>query len=351
MCQYALATVDEEAGTVCFHPVSSRRVLRLEARVQGVDYGAPAWEPVDDTPEARARARAQLDDAFATDKRRRTTAKLAAARSVAAEALPDADALMGYFSAATQQQMTSAQLSSRLAESRNIPPHDSEATTPEHAYTLERLCDVATLLSLPWKAIVSASKSGGTVPHLHAYVHSRLASCVKSLPEAQQRERAAKCGAYLSCLLRFCVSAPRQFNAEWWADSPLSDLPVAMREHLTARFTDGGAGLDVPGPGKRPAMLKRPQALRDLLISYILVCALMLEQHRLDFRDIAAALQVEPARLLPHLLALGCRIIRPGGAKEPAVAVLMHEPAPGDTLATFLPSTATKKKAPARNRQ
>ena len=61
-CQYAVAVVDEEDGTVTFFPVTGRRVLRLEPRVDGVEYGAPAWEPVDETVEGRAKARTELDN-------------------------------------------------------------------------------------------------------------------------------------------------------------------------------------------------------------------------------------------------------------------------------------------------
>jgi hypothetical protein len=65
-CQYAVAVVDEEGGAVTFFPITGRRVLRLEPRVDGVDYGAPAWEPADDTVEGRAKARTELDNgAFA----------------------------------------------------------------------------------------------------------------------------------------------------------------------------------------------------------------------------------------------------------------------------------------------
>ena len=364
-CQYAAAVVDEDDGTVTFFPVTGRRVLRLEPRVDGVEYGAPAWEPVDETVEGRAKARTELDKgascwldtslatthlvcsnsppgclslhtAFATEKRWRTTARMAAARGVAAEALPDSGALMGYFAHATRDQLTSQQLATRLAGSRNIPPHNPEATNPMQAYPLEGLCDTATLHSLPWKAVLAASRSGAAVEHLHPYVQSRLATCIASLSEAPQRERTAKVGAYLSVLLRFAAGAPRQFSGDWWATGPLADVAAGMQNHLTAKFTEATDTQQV----------KRPQALRDLLIAYILVAALLLEQCRLDFREVAAALVMEPPRLVTHLLALGCRIVRLGG--QPPVAVLMHDAGPEQTLTSFLPPTTTRGKAPKR---
>ena len=62
LCKYAVAVVDEEGGQVTFLPVAGSRVLRLEPRVDGVEYGAPAWEPAEETVEGRAKARTELDN-------------------------------------------------------------------------------------------------------------------------------------------------------------------------------------------------------------------------------------------------------------------------------------------------
>ena len=252
--------------------------------------------------------------------------------------MPDSSALMGYFALATRDQLTSQQLATAAAGSRNIPPHNPEASSPMQAYPLEGLCDAGALLSLPWKAVLAASRSGAAVEHLHPYVQSRLATCIASLSEAPQRERTAKVGAYLSVLLRFAAGAPRQFSGDWWATGPLADVSAGMQGHLMAIFTEAGA--------TATAAVKRTQALRDLLVAYILVAALLLEQCRLDFREVAAALVMEPNRLVTHLLALGCRIVRLGG--QPPVAVLMHDAGPEQTLSSFLPPTTTRGKAPKR---
>jgi len=71
-CEYALALVDEAAGTVSFVPLAGGRVLRLDAKVAGVDYGPPAWtaDGEEDTPAGRAAARRRLDDCASPSRRR-----------------------------------------------------------------------------------------------------------------------------------------------------------------------------------------------------------------------------------------------------------------------------------------
>ena len=54
--------VDGETGRVAFQPLAGKRILRLDAQVDGVDYGAPAWQAAEDTPETRADARTLLDN-------------------------------------------------------------------------------------------------------------------------------------------------------------------------------------------------------------------------------------------------------------------------------------------------
>jgi hypothetical protein len=63
-CQYALGVVDAAAGTVSFVPVAGAKVLRMDATVRGLDYGAPEWQQDEaaETPAGRAAARKRLDD-------------------------------------------------------------------------------------------------------------------------------------------------------------------------------------------------------------------------------------------------------------------------------------------------
>jgi hypothetical protein len=126
-------------GGVCslvFHPLSGGRVLRLDAQVKGVDYGAPPWEAEEETAERRAVARAK-GEAFTTAKRQRVQARLAAQRG--ADAVPDAAGLEAFMARAVKGELTSAQQTAALAASRNIPPHAPDAAEPRLAYPLSGL--------------------------------------------------------------------------------------------------------------------------------------------------------------------------------------------------------------------
>ena len=288
--------------------------------------------------------------AFATQKRRRTTARITASRSVAADALPKAVEMAGYFSHAVQHELSSAQLSSRLSSCRNIPPHEPTAGTAARAYPIEGLCGRGVLDALPWRSLLGGLPiaEGAEAPAVHPYVQRRVASRVLGAGDKHEREAAARAAAYLSLLLTFATTAPRAFTTDWLTgrEQGALGLPEQVAQHLVQRFSEA----DEPRSGAAATVgdqagvkCRRTQALRDLLTSYILVVALHLDAFSLSYNDVAQALQVEPPKLVTHLGALGCRIRRPKG--EPPQAVLMADVAADQTLAHFLPATYQRAKA------
>lgn len=277
-----------------------------------------------------------------------------------ADALPTTAAAMdGFFLRATRDELTSQQLTSRLAETRNIPKHNPEAKQASEAYPLELLADPSLLNSLPWKELLAASVDEDKLAALAAsgrhpeYVLGRLGA----VRDAESQERAAKAAAYLSLLLRFAEAAPRRgaFPASWLTEPPAVageeegggrkgskggfGAPPRVAAHLQSRFTETeGAGGEQPRCG-------RPQALCDLLTSHILVLALQLSQpaYQLDYNAVARALRTEPVKMLKHLNVMGCKIRKPAG--EQPRAVLMPDCGPEMTLADFLPSSYMRAKA------
>lgn len=53
-CQYAVGVYDQETGKLQLHPLQSGRILRMEARLHGLDYGASGLAGVEaDTREEK----------------------------------------------------------------------------------------------------------------------------------------------------------------------------------------------------------------------------------------------------------------------------------------------------------
>ena len=183
-CTYAVALVDEAAGTVSFVPVAGGRIIRLDAQVRGMDYGPPPWtaDAAADTAAGRAAARRRLDEcawhaavvfclctlrpgltlrpaAFSTDKRKRQQARLQTSRTVAPEALPSAPELDKLMKASVKDEATAAELARRVAAKRNIPPHDPDAVCAGDAYPLERMWPRHLMDLLPWRDLLKVRPS------------------------------------------------------------------------------------------------------------------------------------------------------------------------------------------------
>jgi len=256
-----------------------------------------------------------------------------------------------YFRSATRGELTSAQLTARLAEVRNIPAHVPGAAEAAGAYPLALLADGATLEALPWRDLLragrDASLAAGLSPPPPPYVLSLLTSALGEAGGGRAAaEECARAAAYLALLMRFELEAPRSFRAGWLSEASGAGpggrggfgAPPRAAAHLRARFTEGEAGSE-------HARLGRPQALVDLLMGTVCVLALRLSSpaFQLDFVALAAALKTPAFGLVKHLTSLGCKIRRPAGA--PARAVLMADAAEGQTLASFLPATYTRATA------
>jgi hypothetical protein len=260
----------------------------------------------------------------------------------------------GFFARATRDELTSQQLTARLAETRNIPPHNPAAEQACDAFPLQLLADPSLLAALPWKELLAASvdmdKAASLTGKHPDYVLDRL----DAVRDAESQEKAAKTAAYLSLLLRFAMTAPKRgsFPLSWLTDPPAAEGEAAaggkaprggfgasarVAAHLQSRFTE------TEGAGSDQARCGRPQAMCDLLVSYILVLALHLSNYSLDYNAVAEALKTEAVKLVKHTNTMGCKIRRPPG--QTPRAVLMPDCAAGQTLADFLPASYMRAKA------
>lgn len=307
-CQYALAICDREAGTLQFAPLAGQRVLRMDGRVRNLDYGAPPWEadPNGDSYAARMQAGQALLEQFASKKRQRTVARMVAEKRVTSDAVAAPDAVMTGLAAAVKDELTKAEVSALAGTHRNIPPHNPAAATPEAAYTLAALCDDFVLDVLPWQDYLAAAakekartalKSGGKT---RPYVLSRLFKLTGvDKPLATTRARAL---ALLQALLDF-HDAPHAVN-DRWVKSQEGAIHGTVLDYLLGRFTEPE---EHAGGENRKPVYNRPKKLRDLLLSYAAVCALMVEGYTLETPDLCDELKLDPLVLRKTFEQVGCK--------------------------------------------
>ncbi|KAH9536462.1 hypothetical protein CY35_16G000700 [Sphagnum magellanicum] len=307
----------------------------MEPRIRGVNYDQDAKAATgDDTPhEVQTREmgllkRRQLTETFGNQKSR--SQALQAERGVVKEeALGDADEIETLFQEAGQNDalLTTDQVlqQANMSLSRNVPPHDVTATTPEGAYPLDRL-----IMQEEWKALdvkeikVAAKKSSAeealrqsdTYPN---FVLSRLRR-IRVEGDKEGNKKRAHILVYLRHLLAFnnaSASLIRKAAADPLGNPGLSGhgKPVDLADELSIpgvvvarflkQFTSETFSTDDRFGGRQ-----RGKDHRDLLVSYVLVLGLAVDDFQTDPFDLAVELKMTLSEIRPHYRELGCKFER-----------------------------------------
>eukprot|EP00850_Spirogloea_muscicola_P010074 SM000058S18504 [mRNA] locus=s58:194614:197149:- [translate_table: standard] len=336
-CQLALAAFDAQRRTLDLLPLAGDKVMRMEPRVRGVDYGDRALDDVGPQDEAEARGRGQrgghpLPQAPHAHQllwlQQEQAPGLCRASSVQAEALERAkvpgeaiaapQAVGGFLQEAVQAEglLTRVQAEEALNAKlvRNIPPHDLQATSPEDAYPLHQLIPHHIWDGLKVVGLVAAAhkpekaerfrRLGTYPPYLLDRVH-RLKG-----EDAGTLDRQARLLMYLSHLIRF-YNAPTYLKLESSdslsgasldALSAMVHVPSSVLDFLIAQFTERA---DQHGA---QAALRRPKEKSHLLLCHILVVALKADLFVVDPADIAPEVKMIPKELIPFFKEVGCTV-------------------------------------------
>lgn len=209
-------------------------------------------------------------------------------------------------------------------ELRLIPPCNPEATTPTGVYAVDRLIPPQAQAALNLDPYQRASNHPdrplkmyfrGEVPGL---VSGRVHKLVVEGDPRGSADR-LKCLAYLTHVVDFyrlsIQMIQRFFSSRRVGEGAATvpgrgvealardmGMPVLVLETLMDLFLTKVEG---EGGGTE---YTRPQRSAELHIAYILVLALHVDQFCSDPADIAAALQLTVAQLLPRYKELGCKV-------------------------------------------
>ncbi|KAF5842188.1 RNA polymerase I associated factor, A49-like protein [Dunaliella salina] len=158
-CNYVMGVLDKASGSLQLLPLSSTRVLRMEPRLPGLQYGAAARAggdegEVEESREQRLATNKMLVEAFGSTRRRRQL-NAREEGTVRVEKLGDsADALQAYMGKvvtdAEAQGFTKDKIMSQVSAARHLPPHNLEACTAWEAY--------------PWDTLVPGDAAGSIRP-------------------------------------------------------------------------------------------------------------------------------------------------------------------------------------------
>jgi len=157
-CNYVMGVLDKKSGSLQLLPLSSTRVLRMEPRLPGLQYGAAARirgdEEVEESREERLATNKKLVEAFGSTRRRRQL-NAREEGTVRVEKLGDAaDALQAYMGKvvtdAEAQGFTKDKIMGQVSAARQLPPHNLEACNAWDAY--------------PWETLVPGDAAGSIRP-------------------------------------------------------------------------------------------------------------------------------------------------------------------------------------------
>ncbi|KAG2424150.1 hypothetical protein HXX76_014683 [Chlamydomonas incerta] len=383
-CVYAVGVFSPAEGKLRLTAVASERLFRLDSRLQGLVYaptGAGGDEDASAQGARKLAAKRLVDEFGSTRRRRQMTAREAGV--VAADRISGGEAvkeMLGGVAARGQGQgLTKEEVQRKAFERRTIPPHNPSATTPKDAYPLELLLGPHSTGAVVGAEAEAARVRGGALARelntnqitrlaedaaelakareknwLHPYVLSRLGAlqALKSMAEdplrmarAQQR---TKYLALLAALLKLESKHHLGIKAEGLEGLAKElRLTPALAELLLGRFYNR---TDDPARGPR---YERPDALKALLLSYILAAAVVADEGVLDmeqFEDLRAALKMDASKMAAALGQLGCatksgkvKVVREGREVDlPAFSVsLLKQPDPrapdAKTLAQCFP--------------
>ncbi|CAA7035644.1 unnamed protein product [Microthlaspi erraticum] len=289
-CVYTLGVLDKEAQTLRILPIAHNKVFRLEPRVkikEAVDSEAAESAVTTELSEKERamKGREKLNSKFGT--------KSAINRDKRKKALTlgaDPDALDSDERKLTEADLNTSALESTDANvSRNIPPHDVSATAPEKAYPIEKIIDTG-----EWKFLQDIYDPVEDVirtatDEYPLFVRNRLDK-LRGIKNKTEKDTVAVVLSLLTHLVKF-----KDLNSmDGFSSAKNHKFPGIIRQKCKRLFKDSDEG-------------RMPHDKINLLISYVLVLALHVDDFKTDPEDIAKDLRISQVELRKHFENLGCK--------------------------------------------
>ncbi|KAA8541672.1 hypothetical protein F0562_022824 [Nyssa sinensis] len=291
VCTYALGVLDKQAQTLQIIPITSNKIFRLEPRVGGSDLS-------DNEPSNLLKE--ELSTEKKADKVRDLTLKYSTKKLI--NKSKKLDALRQKEDPRYQEDLdrkierikinNEALGSVGSYNTRNIPPHDISATTPQMVYPLDKIIfkgEWDYLLDIFELSQVGAEVAPDAYP---SFVCNRV-YLLEAIEDEEEKKTFACILSYITHLIKF----KDKHSMGGAASAKYPKTPSILFQKFSAMFSDSDS--------KRLLDEKR-----DLLLSYVLVLTLFADGFRSDPADIAKDLKMTAITLRPHYEYLGCKFVR-----------------------------------------
>ncbi|KAF2323595.1 hypothetical protein GH714_036262 [Hevea brasiliensis] len=290
LCTYALGVFDKKTQTLKIMPVAGNKIFRLQPKVRGLDTAdkePSVLENEEVSGEKKADKIMALNLAYGS--------KASVSQYKKAQALkqgddPESQRDLG-------KKIDNVVVNKEALESasahvaRNIPPHNTSATTPKEAYPLNRI-----ILTGEWDFLEDIYEilQGGAGAMSNAYpsfVRNRIHK-LQEIQDEVEKKTLSHIFSYITHLIKF----KDLHSLDGASSAKTHRFPSILRQKFVEIFT--------------PESRRLPIEKTDHLISYVLVLTLYADDFRTDPTDIAKDLKVSPVNLRVHFENLGCKLVR-----------------------------------------
>ncbi|XP_071691555.1 uncharacterized protein [Rutidosis leptorrhynchoides] len=293
VCSYALGVFDKQTQTLKIVQIEANKIFRMEPRFGDEDNVIDETSKVVDNETTVEDT--QLKYNFSTKKSERM-AKIKKAQLAYRDPEAQEDLNNKMLDVMFNKEALKTSLET-ISTACNIPPHDMSATTPHEAYPLHKiitkgewryLSDIAELL-----------KEGKSLtPEFYP-----LFVCNRTYKFEGAKNEDAK---GLACIFSYINHLIKFNDMHHSMDDHSRDGLSLVKNHkfpsiLTQKFNDMFVD---------PESKKLTNARRGLLISYVLVLTLFVDDFKTKFTDIASDLKMKPGALRDYFKMLGCKFIR-----------------------------------------
>ncbi|CAJ2637855.1 unnamed protein product [Trifolium pratense] len=287
---YALGVFDKETQTLKVMHISANKIFRLEPKVRGLEYKEPPPSPIEEelsTEDWREKHR-KLDAALATKKQIEKRQKFAEIRQD--EEQPEAQKNL-------DEKMKNVEVkeiaiaSTEAHVTRQIPPYNASATTPQEAYVLDEI-----ILTGEWnylQDIYYGLQKGADFSGYPTFICNRIDRLNKIEDENEKLK--------LSCILSFInhlLKFKDQHSMDGVSSSKHHKIPHILKNRFNEMFAVNTESRRLP-PGKI-----------NLLNSYIAVLTLFSDEFQTDYTDISKDLRMHITEVRKIYAHLGCKFIR-----------------------------------------
>ncbi|MED6223644.1 hypothetical protein PIB30_076078 [Stylosanthes scabra] len=306
---YAIGFFDKEKGTLKVVPIAANKIFRLEPKVKSLDAvdKEPATSTVEElTPLDRIVKQREITNLFGTKKEIKRDKKWLAVNQ---DDDPESQKMLDMENVVVNElvlENTESQVS------RNIPPCNLSATTPQEAYVLDQIIlkgEWDYLEDIYYNLLKGEEADFSSYP---TFVSNRIEK-LKNIKDDFEKKKQCCILSFINHLLRFKEehSARDKFT-------PKHKIPYILRNRFSAMF---GNTSDSDPKSKWLASEKI-----SLLVCYVLVLTLFSDEFETDYCDISKDLKMSQLVVKQHYEHLGCKVRRKNNVNHATLPVPLKFP-------------------------